>query len=134
MCILWQVLPYKQNDGVAMGSHVASHISMKGPCLCKLRLRQRFVNDVMSIVCKGQKLNYKWKKSPQGHVYVPRLEPMAPIRLADRNHANYPSCHCTILIKRWLNDGLPARMIPSTRESSAEMFTHTLDTPNPWCG
>ena len=94
---LWQVLPYKQNDGVAMGPHVASHISMKGPCLCKLRLRQRFVNDIMSIVCKGQKLNYKWKKSPQGQVYVPRLEPMAPIRLADRNHAHYPSCRCTIL-------------------------------------
>ena len=39
------------------------------------------------------------EKSPEGQVYVPRLEPMAPIRLADRNHAHYPSRHCTILIK-----------------------------------
>ena len=40
---------------------------------------------------------------PEGQVYVPRLEPTAPIRLADRNHAHYPSRRCTILNKRWLN-------------------------------
>ena len=34
---------------------------------------------------------------PEGQVYVPRLEPTAPIRLADRNHAHYPSRRCTIL-------------------------------------
>ena len=39
---------------------------------------------------------YKWI-NPEGQVYVPRLEPTAPIRLADRNHAHYPSRHCTIL-------------------------------------
>ena len=41
-------------------------------------------------------------KIPEGQVYAPRLEPMAPIRLADRNHAHYPSCHCTIA-PRWCN-------------------------------
>ena len=34
---------------------------------------------------------------PEGQVYVPRLEPTAPIHLADRNHAHYPSRRCTIL-------------------------------------
>ena len=53
---------------------------------------------------------------PEGQEYEPRLEPTAPIRLADRNHAHYPSRHCTILIKRWLNDGLPAHAIRSTRD------------------
>ena len=33
-------------------------------------------------------------------VYAPRLEPTALIRLADRNHAHYPSRHRTILKKR----------------------------------
>ena len=36
-------------------------------------------------------------KIPEGQVYVPRLEPTAPIRLAERNHAHYPERHCTIL-------------------------------------
>ena len=40
------------------------------------------------------------EKIPEGQVYVPRLEPTAPIRLADRNHAHYPSRHCTILRKK----------------------------------
>ena len=31
------------------------------------------------------------KKIPEGQEHVPRLEPTAPIRLADRNHAHYPS-------------------------------------------
>ena len=64
-------------------------------------------------------------KIPEGQVYVPRLEPTAPIRLADRNHAHYPTRHCTILKKRWLNDGLPAHMIPSTRESSEDVYIYT---------
>ena len=38
-------------------------------------------------------------KIPKGQVYVPRLEPSAPIRLADRNHAHYPSRHRTALKK-----------------------------------
>ena len=63
---------------------------------------------------------------PEGQVYVLRLEPTAPIRLADRNHAHYPSRRCTILSKRWLNDGLPAHMIPSTRESPEDViYTYT---------
>ena len=33
-------------------------------------------------------------------VYVPRLEPAAPIHQADRNHVHYPSRHCTILKKK----------------------------------
>ena len=37
---------------------------------------------------------------------MPRLEPPAPIRLADRNHAHYPSRQRTILKKRRLDDGL----------------------------
>ena len=61
-------------------------------------------------------------------MYEPRLEPTAPIRLADWNHAHYPSRHCTILKKRWLNDGLPAHAIQSTRESSEDV-TRTLDAP-----
>ena len=65
---------------------------------------------------------------PEGQVYVPRLEPTAPIRLADGNHAHYPSHNCTILKKRWLNNGLPAHAIRSTRESSEEV-TRTLDAP-----
>ena len=64
-------------------------------------------------------------KIPEGQVYAPRLEPTAPIRLADRNHAHYPSRHCTIFKKRQLNDGLPARMNPSTRESSEDVYTYT---------
>ena len=66
------------------------------------------------------------KKSQKGKVYVPRLEPTAPISLADRNHAHYPSRYCTIFKKRLLNDGLQAHMIPSTRESSEDViYTYT---------
>ena len=64
-------------------------------------------------------------KIPEGQAYVPRLEPTAPIRLADGNHAHYPSRRCTILNKRWLNDGRPAHMIPSTRESSEDVYMYT---------
>ena len=39
-------------------------------------------------------------KIPQGQEHVPRLEHTAPIRLADRNHAHYPSRHRTILKKK----------------------------------
>ena len=35
-------------------------------------------------------------KIPEGQVYMPRLEPTAPIHLADRNHVHYPSRHYTI--------------------------------------
>ena len=64
-------------------------------------------------------------KIPEGQGYMPRVKPSAPIRLADRNHAHYPSRHCTIFKKRRLNDGLPAHMIPSTRESSEDAYTYT---------
>ena len=57
---------------------------------------------------------------------MPRLEPAAPIRIADRNHTHYPSRRLTILNKRWLDDGLQARAIQSTRESS-ENVPRTLD-------
>ena len=46
---------------------------------------------------KGVRIN---SKSLERQVYAPRLEPTAPIRLADRNHAHYPSCQHTILIKK----------------------------------
>ena len=39
-------------------------------------------------------------KIPKGQEHAPRLEPTPPIRLADRNHAHYPSRHCTILKKK----------------------------------
>ena len=65
-------------------------------------------------------------KIPEGQVHAPRLEPTAPIRLADRNHAHYPSRHRTILNKRRLDDGLPAHAIRSTQESSEDV-TRTLD-------
>ena len=32
-------------------------------------------------------------KTPEGQMYAPRLEPTAPIHLADRNHVHCPSCH-----------------------------------------
>ena len=48
---------------------------------------------------EGVRINYKLKKIPEGQGYAPRLEPTAPIRLADRNPAHYPSRHCTILKK-----------------------------------
>ena len=67
-------------------------------------------------------------KIPEGQVYAPRFEPTAPIRLADRNHAHYPSCHRTIFNKRRLNDGLPAHVIPSTWESSEDVNMYTSHT------
>ena len=70
----------------------------------------------------------KLKNIPEGQDYAPRLEPTAPIRLADQNQAHHPSRHCTILKKRWLNDGFPAHAILSTRESSGDV-TRTLDAP-----
>ena len=76
----------------------------------------------------GEKIKKKVKKNPEGQEYEPRLEPAAPIRLADRNHAHYPSRRCTILIKRWLDDGLQAHAIRSTQESSEDV-TRTLDAP-----
>ena len=42
----------------------------------------------------------KSKTIPEGQEHAPRLEPTTPIRLADRNHAHYPSRHCTILEKK----------------------------------
>ena len=68
------------------------------------------------------------EKIPEGQVYALRLEPTAPIRLADRNHANYPSRQRTILKKRRFDDGFPAHAIRSKRESSEDV-THTLDAP-----
>ena len=68
---------------------------------------------------------YIYSKSLERQVYAPRLEPTAPIRLADQNHAHYPSRRCTILKKRRLNDRLPARMNLSTWESSEDVFTYT---------
>ena len=56
---------------------------------------------------EGSQNKLQVEKIPEGQEYAPRLEPAAPIRLADRNHAHYPSRHCTILKKRRLNDGLP---------------------------
>ena len=68
------------------------------------------------------------EKIPEGQVYVPRLEPTAPICLADRNYVHYPSHHCTIFKKRWLSNGLPARMIQCAQEWSEDV-TRTLDAP-----
>ena len=65
------------------------------------------------------------EKIPEGQEYAPRLEPTAPIRLADQNYAHYPSHHRTILKKRRLNDGLPAHMIQPTWESSEDVATYT---------
>ena len=65
---------------------------------------------------------------PEGQVHVPRLEPTAPIRLADRNHAHYPSRHRTILKKRRLNDGIPERIFQSTLEASEDVSTYTWHT------
>ena len=51
---------------------------------------------------EGSQNKLQVEKIPEGLEYAPRLEPTAPIRLADRNHAHYPSRHCTILIKRYI--------------------------------
>ena len=101
---------------------------------------------------KGVRI-YKNGKIPEGEVYVPKLEPTAPIRLADRNHAHYPSRHCTILKKRRLNDGLPAHVSIHTGvigrclhvhlthqiHDVADVFprsrratSQTVEAPNPW--
>ena len=76
---------------------------------------------------KGVRINLN-QKIPEGQEHVPRLDPTAPIRLADRNQAHYPSRQRTILKKRRLDDGLPAHAIRSTRESSEDV-TRTLDAP-----
>ena len=65
---------------------------------------------------------------PKGQEHTQRLEPAAPIRLGDRKNVHYPSRHCTILKKWWLNDGLPAHLIPSTRESLEDVYTYTWHT------
>ena len=57
-----------------------------------------------------------------------RLEHTAPIRLSDQNQAHYQSRNRTVLKKRQLDDGLPARANRSTRESSEDV-TRTLDAP-----
>ena len=49
-------------------------------------------------------------------MYVPRLEPTAPIRLADRNHAHYPSRRSIILKKGEMAQG---------RTSSTHVSIHT---------
>ena len=49
---------------------------------------------------EGSQHKFQVEKIPEGQEYAPRLEPMAPIRLADRNHAHYPSPNCTILKKK----------------------------------
>ena len=65
-------------------------------------------------------------------MYAPRLEPAAPIRLADRNHAHYPSSHRTILKKDGsMKDFKNAQSEP--HGSHRKMLLSTLDAPNPWC-
>ena len=59
---------------------------------------------------------------------MPRLEPAEPIRLADRNHENYPSCHCTIFKK----DGSMTDFKHTQSDplgSQRNMFSRTLDAP-----
>ena len=77
---------------------------------------------------EGSQNKLQVEKIPEGQEYEPRLNPTAPIRLADQNPAHSPSRHCTILKKRRLNDRLPAHMNQSTRESSEDV-TRTLDAP-----
>ena len=77
---------------------------------------------------EGSQHKFEVEKIPEGQEHAPRLEPTALIRLADRNNAHHPSRRCTILKKRWLNDGLQAHVVRSTRESSEDV-TRTLDAP-----
>ena len=60
-------------------------------------------------------INIFKSKIPEEQEHAPRLEPTAPIRLADRNHAHNPSRRRTILKKK---DG-----------SMTEDVTRTLDSP-----
>ena len=48
---------------------------------------------------EGSQHKLEVEKIPEGQEYAPRLEPTAPIRLADQNHAYYSSRHRTILKK-----------------------------------
>ena len=48
---------------------------------------------------RGSQNKLQVEKIPEGQEYAPRLEPAAPIRIADRNHMHYPSRHRTILKK-----------------------------------
>ena len=70
--------------------------------------------DVYKQKEEGSQIKLK-SKILEGQGHVPRLEPTAPICLADRNHADYPSRHRTILKKRRFYDGLPAHAIRSKR-------------------
>ena len=80
----------------------------------------------------GQVFVYILKKISEGQDYAPRLEPTAPIRLADRNRAHYPSRHCTILKKDGsMTDFQHAWSNP--HGSHMKMFPRTLVTTNPWC-
>ena len=72
------------------------------------------------------------EKIPEGQEHAPRLEPAAPIRLADRNHAHYPSRHCTILKKDSSMTDFE-RTHSNPHGSHWKMFSRTLGTPNPWC-
>ena len=67
---------------------------------------------------KGVRI-YTNGKIPEGQVYVPRLEPTAPICLADRNQAHYPSRHCSIFKKK---TALP--MTPMWMESCVPEVRH----------
>ena len=49
---------------------------------------------------EGSQNKMKSWKIPEGQEYAPRLEPAAPIRLADWNHAHYPSRRRTVLKKK----------------------------------
>ena len=70
---------------------------------------------------EGSQHKFEVEKISEGQEYAPRLKPTAPIRLADRNHTRYPSRQRSILRKRWLDDGLQARAIRSTQESSEDV-------------
>ena len=49
---------------------------------------------------KGNQYKFQAEKIPEGQEYALRLETAALIRLADRNHAHYPSRRRTVLKKK----------------------------------
>ena len=108
--------------------------------------------DKLNLKEEGIQNIYEWKY-PEGQMYVPRLEPTALNRLADRNHAHGLSCHRTISksMAQWrtssthdsIHTGVIGRClhVHLTHQiyGVADVFPHshratsqTVEAPNPW--
>ena len=88
----------------------ARYFNLLGESVPQVRVSARalgllgFVNFYIYIFTlmkeKGRQYKFEVEKIPERQEHAPRLEPAAPIRLADRNNAHYPSRHRPILKKK----------------------------------